>query len=263
LKTWKSPGKVIGGRCMWNIRYADDTTMIARSKEKCSKTGEELTQKSKEVGLPINKLKTSAMTIRGQGSVEIEGDRIEKEEKIKFLGSYVTSDGDSHTDIKNRIALAKAVTNSMAEVWKSKELSTGLKVRLAIALIWSVALYACEAWTIRKQEEKMIEALEMWIRRRIMRVICPERKTNEWVREQVGVSEERSMLAEVIKRKIRKYGHWKRQGESMVLASIKGETDGKRKRRRQRMELMENIITWEGGVEQAHGNARRTRSTAP
>jgi len=124
-KSWKSHW----GKCMWNIRYADDTTMIARSKEKCSKIGEELTQKSKEVGLPINKLKTSAMTIHGQGSVEIEGDRIEREEKIKFLGSYVTSDGDSHTDIKNRIALAKAVTNSMAEVWKSKELSTGLKVR--------------------------------------------------------------------------------------------------------------------------------------
>jgi len=59
--------------------------------------------------------------------------------------------------------LTKAVTNNMAEVWKSKELSTGLKVRLAIALIWSVTLYACETRTIRKQEEKMIEALEMWI----------------------------------------------------------------------------------------------------
>jgi len=62
------------------------------------------------------------------------------------------------------------------------------------------------------------------------------KEKNEWVREQVGVSEERSMLAEVRKRKIRKYGHWKRQGESMVLASIEGETDRKRKRGRQRME---------------------------
>jgi len=176
--------------------------------------------------------------------------------------SYVTSDGDSHTGIKNRIALAKAVTNNIAEVWKSKELSTGLKVRLAMALICSVALYACETWTIRKQEEKMIEALEMWIWRRIMRVSWTVRKTNEWMREQVGVSEERSMLAEVKKRKIGKYGHWKRRGKSMVLASIEGETDGKSKRGRQRMEWMENIITWEGRVEQAHGNARRRRSTA-
>jgi len=71
----------------------------------------------------------------------------------------------------------------MAEVWKSIELSTGLKVTLATALIWSVALYACETWTIRKQEEKTIEALEMWIWRRIMRVSWTERKTNEWVRE--------------------------------------------------------------------------------
>jgi len=71
--------------------------------------------------------------------VELEGEWMERREKIKFLGYYITSDRDSHTDIKNRIALAKAVTNSMAEVWKSKELSTGLKLRLAIALIWSVA----------------------------------------------------------------------------------------------------------------------------
>jgi len=96
-----------------------------------------------------------------------------------------------------------------------------------------------------------------------MRVSWTERKTNEWVREQVGVSKERSMLAEVRKCKIRKYGYWKRRGESMVLASIEGETDGKRKRGRQRMEWMENLITWEGGVEQAHGNARRRRSMAP
>jgi len=92
---------------------------------------------------------------------------------------------------------------------------------------------------------------------------CPTTEFNEWVREQVGVSEERSMLAEVRKRKIRKYGHWKRRGESMVLASIEEETDGKRKRGRQRMEWMENIITWEEGVEQAHGNARKRRSTVP
>jgi len=56
------------------------------------------------------------------------------------------------------------------------------------------------------------------------------------------------MLAEVRKRKIRKYGHWKRRGESMVLASIEGETDGKRKRGRQKMEWMENIITCMGRV---------------
>jgi len=61
--------------------------MIARSKEECSKMGEELTQKSKEVGLTINKSKTSAMTIHGKGSVEIE-ERIERGEKIKFLDSY-------------------------------------------------------------------------------------------------------------------------------------------------------------------------------
>jgi len=126
--------------------------------------------------------------------------------------------------------LAKTVTNNMAKVWKSEEQhwtesETGNSPHL------ECGINACETWTIRKQEEKMIEALEMYIWRRIMRVGWTERKTNEWVREQVGVSKERSVLAEVRKRKIRKYGHWKRRGESMVLESIERETDGKREKK--------------------------------
>ena len=114
----------------------------------------------------------------------------------------------------------------MSEVWKAKDLNIRLKVRMAKALVWSVALYACETWTIKKQEEKMINAFEMWLWRRILRVSWTERRTNEWVREKVGVSEQLGMLREVRRRKIRKYSHWKRRGESMVLASIEGETQG-------------------------------------
>ena len=164
------PGKIIGGRSIWNIRYADDTTMIASSKDECSEMGEALSSISKEVGLNINKSKTSAMTVHGEGDVQMEGEKIDQVEKFKFLGSYITPTGDSTCDIKSRIGQAKTATINMAEVWGSRDLNTRNKVRLAKALIWSVALYACETWTIRKQEEKMIEAFEMWLWRRVLKV---------------------------------------------------------------------------------------------
>ena len=256
------PGKVIGGRSIWNLRYADDTTMVARSRDECELMGESLRSVSSDFGLQINRSKTSAMTVHGEGEMEIEGEEITKVEKMKFLGSYVTPDGDSTTDIKSRIGMAKAITSNMADVWKSTELNLKLKVRLAKALVWSVALYACETWTLRKQEERMIEVFEMWLWRRVLRVSWTERRTNEWVRERVGVREEHGLLREVRRRKIRKYRHWKRRGESLVMASVEGEAEGRGRRGRRRMEWMSNIVASEGTVEVAHKNARERRPTA-
>ena len=84
---------------------------------------------------------------------------------------------------------------------------------------------------------------------------------NAWIRQQVGVSEENVMLRAVKLREIRKCGHWKRRGDSIVMANIEGETEGKGRRGRHRMEWMDKIKTWEGGVEQAHRNARERRPT--
>ena len=255
------PGKIIGGRSLWNIRYADDTTMVAKSREECRRMGEELGAASEEVGLKINKSKTAALSVHGDGELELGGEKIKMVEKCKFLGSYITTKGDSQTDIRSRIGMAKSIANRMTAVWRSSDITIEMKVRLAKSLIWSVALYACESWTLTKGEEKMIDAMELWLWRKVLRVKWTDRRTNEWVRQKVGVSEKNGMLRAVKKRKIRKYGHWKRRGDSMVLATIEGETEGKGRHGRRRMEWMDNIITWEGGVEQAHWNARERRST--
>ena len=82
------PGKVIGGRCVWNIRYADDMSMVAKSREECSVMGETLRSGSKEVGLDINMNTISVMTVHGKGEIEIGGKKIQNVEKVKLLGSY-------------------------------------------------------------------------------------------------------------------------------------------------------------------------------
>ncbi|XP_078491079.1 uncharacterized protein LOC144747144 [Ciona intestinalis] len=218
---------------------------------------------SAEFGLKINRSKTSAMAVHGTGAIEIDGEEIERVEKMKFLGSYLTIDGDSTADIRTRIGMAKSIASNMGEVWKSSEMNVRLKVRLAKALIWSVALYACETWTLRKQEEKMIQAFEMWLWRRVLRISWTERRTNEWVRKRFGATEEQGLVREVKRRKMRKYRHWKRRGESLVLTSVEGEAEGRGRRGRRRMEWISNILTSEGTVQEAHRNAMERRPTAP
>ena len=83
-------GKVIGGRALWNIRYADDTTLIGNKRREMIEMAEQLRQASLYMGLHINSAKTSAMTVHGVGKVRIQTEEIENVEKFKFLGSYIT-----------------------------------------------------------------------------------------------------------------------------------------------------------------------------
>ena len=191
------------------------------------------------------------MTIHGQGTIQIVDDNIENVEKFKFLGSYVTPEGESKTEITIRLAMAKSTTSDLTEIWKSKELSLKVKVKLAKALIWSVALYGCESWTLKKEEERMVDVFEMWLWRRVLRVSWKDRKTNSWVRNTIGVPAKEGLLETIKKRKLSKYDHWKRRSDSLVLATIEGEVGAKGKKGRRRAEWIDDIRKWRGGMDSA------------
>ena len=118
-------------------------------------------------------------------------------------------------------------------------------------------MYGCESWTLKKADERMIEVFELWLWRRVLRVSWRERKTNEWVRRQVEVTEQQGMLQQVKRRKLQKYGHWKRRSNSLVLATIEGEVNAKGRRGRRRIEWMDNIKEWSGGLTTAMSAAHR------
>ena len=96
------------------------------------------------MGLYINRIKISAMTGHREGKVHIQNEEIENVKKFKFLGSYITSEGDSGTEIRIRLGQARCVTVNMTNIWKEQDLSLKLKVKLAKALVWSIALYGFE-----------------------------------------------------------------------------------------------------------------------
>ena len=143
-------------------------TLIAYSKEELEFMGDRITTASAHQGLEINRTKTKSMTVHGNGMNKMDGEEIMKAEKFKFLGSYITPEGDSSTEINARLGMAKSVALSLVETWRSNELSIDTKVNIAKALVWSLALYGCESWTIRKKEEKTLYSFEMWLWRRVL-----------------------------------------------------------------------------------------------
>ena len=104
-----------------------------------------------------------------------------------------------------------------------------LKKQLVRSLIWSTALYGSESWALKKCDEKLVTAFEMWVWRRLLRTSWTERKTNTWLREKIGIGlpEEKGILEQIRHRKLSKYCHRKRRSDSVVLATIKGEIEGK------------------------------------
>ena len=119
------------------------------------------------------------------------------------------------------------VMRQLTEIWKSAEISLKLKKQLVKSLVWSIALYGSESWAVKKCDEKWITAFELWCWRRVLRISWTEYKTNVWVRQKIGVPEQNGLLEQLKKRKLAKYGHWKRRSEGLVMAVTEGEIEGK------------------------------------
>ena len=108
----------------------------------------------------------------------IDGQAVEQVTNFKYLGSYISDDGRSLTDVKTRVALAKEAFNKRKE-FLSKRMNRTLKKRMIKTLIWPVALYGCETWTLRKMEIDKLEACEMWLWRSMEWVSWRDRVKNE------------------------------------------------------------------------------------
>ena len=152
----------------------------------------------------------------------------------------MTNDSNSSTEINMRLAIARQVMRQLTEIWKSAEISLKLKKQLVKSLVWSIALYGSESWAVKKCDEKRITAFELWCWRRVLRISWTEYKTDVW---------EWRLLEQLKKRKLAKYGHWKRRREGLVMAVTEGEIEGKCLPGRRRTAWIDNVGRWtEGGL---------------
>ena len=163
-------GIKIAGRNINNLRYADDTTLMAESEEVLKSLLMKVKEESEKVGLKLNIQKTKIMASGPITSWQIVGKTVETVADFIFLGSKITADGDCSNDIKRHLLLGRKVMMNPDSILKSRDITLPTKFRLVRAIVFLVVMYRCESWTIKKAEHRRIDAFELWCWRRLLRV---------------------------------------------------------------------------------------------
>ena len=153
-----------------NLRYADDTTVMAESKEALKNFLMNLKEESEKAGLKLNIQKTKIMASITITSWQIDGETMEIMTDFIFLGSRITADGGCSHETKRHFLLGRKVMNNLDNILKSRDITLIIKVPLVKAMVFPVVMYGCENWTVKKAEHQRIGAFELWCWRRLLRV---------------------------------------------------------------------------------------------
>ena len=145
-------GIKIAGRNINNLRYADDTTLMAESEEELKSLLMKVKDESEKVGLKLNIQKTKIMASDPITSWEIDGETVETVADFMFLGSKITADGDCSHEIKRHLLLGRKVMTNLGSILKSRNITLPTKVCLVKAIAFPVVMYGFESWTVKKAE---------------------------------------------------------------------------------------------------------------
>ena len=165
-------GLKTAGRNIHNLRYADDTTIMARSEEELLSRSllMKVQEESEKGSLKLSIQKNQIMASGPITSWEIDGETVETVSDFIFLGSKITVDGDCSHEIKTHLLLGRKVMTNLESTLKSRDITLPTKVHLVKAMVFPVVVYGCENWTIKKAESQRIDAFELWCWRRLLRV---------------------------------------------------------------------------------------------
>ena len=193
----------IAGRNINNLRYADDTTLMAESEEEL-KSLLTVEEESEKVGSKLNIQKTK-MAPGPIISWEIDGETVETVSDFLFGGSKITADGDCSHEIKRHLLLGRKVMTNLDSIFKSRDITLPTKVCLVKAMGFPVVMYGCESWTVKKAERRRIDAFKLWCWGRLLRVPWTARRSNQSILKETspGISLEGMML----KLKLQYFGH--------------------------------------------------------
>jgi len=158
---------MIAGRNISNLRYADDTTLIAESEEKLKSLLMKVKEEREKVGLNQH---SKIMACGPITSWQIDGETMETVTHFIFLGSRITADGDCSHEIKRILLFGRKVMINLDSILKSRDITLPTKVHLVKAKVFLVVMYGCESWTVKKAECQRIAAFELWCWRRLLRV---------------------------------------------------------------------------------------------
>ena len=145
-------GNKIAGRNIKNLRYADNTTLMAESEEELKCLLKKVKKESEKVGLKLDIQKTKIMASSPITSWQIDGETVETVSDFIIWGSKITADGDWSHEIKRLLLLGRKVMTNLDSIFKSRDITLLTKVHLVKAMVFPVLMYGCECWTVKKAE---------------------------------------------------------------------------------------------------------------
>ena len=180
-------GIKIAGRNINNLRYADDTTLMAESKEKLKSFLMKVKEESEKAGLKLNIQKAKIMASGPITSQQIDGETVETVSDFIFLGSKITADGDYSHEIKRRLLLGRKVMTNLNIILKSRDITLPTKVCLVKVMVFPVVMYGCESRSIKKAEHRRIDAFKLWCWRRLLRLLWTARRSKQSVLREISL----------------------------------------------------------------------------
>lgn len=226
-------GVAVGGRRVNNLRYADDTTVVASSEEEMAALLNKIEVESAKLGLKINHSKTKIMVVDRAQVLPITNalDGYEKVKEFVYLGSLITSDGSCTNEIRRRAGMAKSAMANLDKIWRNRGIRRSTKVRLVRALVFSIFLYGAETWSIRSSDSSKIDAFEMWCWRRLLRIPWTAMRTNESIIAELKITTRLTSICR--KRALSFFGHIMRSSKHCLEKQIiVGQMEGRRARGR-------------------------------
>lgn len=245
----RQEGVKLGGEIINNIRYADDTAILAENLEDLQTLVNLVNEASRRRGLKINTTKTKWMVVGKinipQRQIWIDREEVERVDHFKYLGSWLNTNADSDEEIKTRIEISRKAFRTWKPVLCNRNLSMQLRKRVLRCYVWSVLLYGCETWTLKATTMNRIEAFELWCYRRILKISWVSHTTNEDVLRMMDT--ERQLLDTIKRRKTEYFGHIIRGSKYQLLRLIiQGKVEGKRWIGRKQLSWLRNIRQWCG-----------------
>lgn len=241
-------GVKIGGLNINNLRYADDTVLIAETPEQLQEIVNKVNEEGKLYGMKINAEKTKTMLVSkvmpsAKFHITVDNDIIKQVDSFVYLGQLLTEDAKCDKEILRRISIARGTFNKMKSTLINNHINLETRKRILKCYVWSTLFYGVETWTVTTTLEKRLEAFEMWTYRKMLKLSWTEKVKNEEVLQRMN--EKRKLINILKDRKLKYFGHLIRLN-NIYRTLLEGYIDGKRGRGRPRMSWYDNIKEWTG-----------------
>ena len=242
-------GVVINGEIINNLRYADDTVLIADTAEGLQRLIDRVETACNRYGMKINCKKTHILNISKKviGNLQFTANNVAltMAETVTYLGCTLNKDWDHSREIRCRIEKARGTFKKMRNILCNLSLNIHTRIRILKCYVLSTLLYGAEAWTLTDASCRRIDAFEMWCYRRILRIPWIHHVSNDTVLQRIGRQLE--FLQNVKRRKLEYFGHVMRNEKYHLLQLIlQGKIEGQRSAGRRRISWLRNLRTWTG-----------------